>query len=306
MENNLNIDWDLFCSNQNYHDTIKNHDKKYCHKYYDVIAQCPNPNTFVLVNMMSKLFAWTCGENYVQTIITNLASKFAPIVITTDLFFELLDRMQNYSFYKQGLEKASAGETLRRGLFMVNVLLEKCACEPLNINDFIQYVKSNYFIIYSEKPYGYLTTAQLVKSICTKIIQSNPALQINLDCIEYMLSNNLFVNWQPETQEQYRLLFKYQKKVNKNTKFPHDIECLENACTILNNEAVVSSLMKLVNPNPQCLSNALVHPNNRVIPILLAKVSPSVQQILLYCKAKDDNIMETLVTKYAEGLNGLN
>lgn len=63
--------------------------------------------------------------------------------------------------------------------------------------------------------------------------------------------------------------------------------------------------MKLVNPNPQCLSNALVHPNNRVIPILLAKVSPSVQQILSYCKAKDDNIMETLVTKYAEELNGL-
>lgn len=137
MAKNLNIDWDLFCSNQAYHDTIKNHDKKYCHKYYDVIAHCPNPNTFVLVNMMSKLFAWTCGENYVQTIITNLANKFAPIVITTDLFFELLDRMQNYSFYKQGLEKASAGETLRRGLFMVNILLEKCACEPLNINDFI-------------------------------------------------------------------------------------------------------------------------------------------------------------------------
>ncbi len=100
------------------------------------------------------------------------------------------------------------------------------------------------------------------------------------------------------------LLFKYQKKVNNNKKFPHDIQCLINACTIPDNDIVVASIIKKVQPNSQCLSNALAYPDNRVIPILLAKVNPIAQQILAYLKIKGDSITESLVTKYAQGLNG--
>ncbi len=317
MENNLNIDWDLFCSNQKYHQSIKDANKQLDSKYFEIIAQCPNLNSFVLVNLMDMLSRWSwCDTALIE--INKIANRATHILITQDLFYKLLDRLIE-SNNKDKSEYSRYNNT-RRGLYLINLLLGKSQCEPLNINNFIQYCKTNYQEIFLPKPKKQMfyssykecenkaneipNPSELVQAICTKQIQTNPSQQILFDNLEYAIKLNLLEKFEPETQEEYRMLFKYQKKVNHNKKFPHDIQCLENACTIPDNDVVVASIIKKIQPNSQCLSNALVYPDNKVIRILLDKVTPTAQQVLDYLKLKQDRITEALVTKYVQELNG--
>lgn len=316
MENNLHIDWDLFCSNQEYHETIKNANAQLNSKYFNIIATCPNLNSFVLVNLLDMLYIWSCCDTALIEI-NKIANKSTYILITQELFYKLLDRI--IEFNNKNKSEHCCYNNTRRGLYLINLLLGKYQFELLNINNFIQYCKTNYHEIFLPKPKREMffsiykecenkaneisTPSELVKAICTKQIQSNPSQQILFDNLEYAIKLNLLEKFEPETQEEYQMVFKYQKKVNHNKKFPHDIQCLINACTIPDNEVVVASIIKKVHPNSQCLSNALAYPDNRVIPILLDKVTPNAQQILAYLKIKGDNTTEALVTKYVKELN---
>ncbi len=225
MTNYLNIDWDLFCSSQEYYETIKNANAQLDSKYFEIIAQCPNLNSFVLVNLMDMLSRWSwCDTARIE--INKIANRATHILITPDLFYKLLDRIVEFN-NKNKSEHCCYNNT-RRGLYLINLLLEKSQFELLNINNFIQYLKTNYQEIFLPKPKREMffstykecenkadeipNPIELVKAICTKQIQSNQSQQILFDNLEYAIKLNLLEKFEPETLEEYQMLFRYQKK----------------------------------------------------------------------------------------------
>ena len=59
---------------------------------------------------------------------------------------------------------------------------------------------------------------------------------ISINAVEFIIQHNVIKHYKIKTIEEYRLLFKYHKKMHINNFFKYDEQCLENACGILNND----------------------------------------------------------------------
>lgn len=140
----------------------------------------------------------------------------------------------------------------------------------------------------------------LIKKIFILVFDSEPEFPITPETFEFVCKYNLIDNLPIQNQIQYKLTYKYEtsiKKLKSYKNFIPDIECLENACEIKDNSMVITNLLKTIEPNPKCLSNALAHIDNKVIYLLVEKINPTKEQIIDYCVLKNDSVMRLLVEK---------
>jgi hypothetical protein len=116
--------------------------------------------------------------------------------------------------------------------------------------------------------------------------------------LDFIFKHEIIPNYKIRNKEEYQLLYKYETKIRKLKAYKlyaPDICCLENAFYIKNNTAIINYLMKTITPNSECLSNALTHPDNKVVTILLESVSPSKSQILDYCLLTKNKFIYSLL-----------
>lgn len=298
------LDYKLFESNQEYHNKFKDIDIPYNDSYYDNYMKeyLDNniPNEFILVNYFSKLYCSTDDTEYAIEDLIEPLGKFSHITITNELFVNIIENMHQP---KKPIVDYNNFDVMYRGLSVLDVLLSICnynitldnLYNQLHFIDFNKLNKLNkscdYDNIKNKLP-------QTIKKIFTLVYNKNPNSLLNLNTFEYIIKYNMIEQHKPSNINQYKLLYKYEKSINRlksYKNFTPDIECLQNACTIKDNTTVVKNLLKSIEPNSICLSNALEHIDNKIIYLLLEKINPTVEQIIQYCELKNDSVTKLLV-----------
>jgi hypothetical protein len=296
------IDTICFSENQKLHDDLKYKTAPYNTEYYDVILKkylkTNTPNEFILVNFFSKLYCWTFGEQFVIKIINEYMNYFKHITITQDLLNNIFKNIKSHKicestpipFYNDYI-------VIYRSFKTIEILLLNNKLENLILSDVYEHIK----LIDFEKNREINLSKDIhnVLSNIFEIIYSNNKKEIlSFDVISFIYKHKLIKHYICKSQSEYELSFKYLKKID-HTKFIINLECLENACCIKNNTTMISKIMTKfkINPSSKCLENALLFIDNTgVIKLLLTKnISASKEQILQYCKLKNDSVMELLV-----------
>lgn len=292
----------LFETNQEYLDSYKDIQIPYSDVYYSVhmenYLKSNIPNEFVLINYFTKLYCWTCGTEYAIKNAIKHINKFSHIKITKELFKKIMNNVYGSRKTKPDYNDL---ELWYIALSVLEKLLSVCKFD-LNLMDLFESINPINLSILSTIP-NYKQAKKnlipLIKKIFTLVFDSNPE-SLTPETFEFVCKYKLIDNLPIQNQIQYKLTYRYEtsiKKLKSYKNFIPDIKCLENACEIKNNLVVITNLLKTIEPNQKCLSNALAHIDNQVIYLLVEKINPTKEQIINYCELKNDLMMRLLVER---------
>lgn len=295
LTTNVTIDYDRFEIDQSYHDELIKPLAPYNTKYHDMVLDYlyhKKANHMILCNWISRIKSSTAGECSVKDMVDKLIPKINNVVITGQLYNDLLVILFQISSKDSG--------TIKRGLYFIQELLYKnhVIFDQISVDSFVYFMTSNnIYPSVKMQSYSCWSSFGLQKNIIAKLYEHDK--NISISSLEYIYNFDLISNYKVRNIEEYRLLFKYYKKINKHKDFVYDIKCLENACTIHNNTKVVERIMSSVEPSSKCLDNALKHENNGLlVELLLTKIKPSKEQLLQYCSTIKSSTMRSLINAF--------
>lgn len=304
----ININFALFAANQDYHTQLQYDSAPYDTIYYGLMNEYlkqHNATEIILLNFFSKLYCFTYGDVHVFKMINEFVKYFKNIKMTNELFYKIFLHIKgSYDSYKKThKEKFTDESVITRSLYAIEKLLDGLDNNILTLDDFynniktIDWCKQTKYSKRDKTKYGDIDTIDFAKLIFEKIYEKNQNHILHPDTIQYIFKYDMIKNYKIQNVNEYRLLFKYYKKLNLNKNFPFDIECLENACHIVDNDVVVKRIMKTVQPTLQCLDFALKYQNNSVSLILLDVLQPTNEQLKNYSLLKQDEVLTKLVDK---------
>lgn len=311
LDNILHIDYDLFESDQEYHDKIKNYSTPYNSDYYDVylkkyLESNNNPTELVLVNFFTKLYSWTYDiKTNIETAI-EFTKYFKNIFITQELLNKIFSNIYDVREWKTG--KIELGYSNRNIIIISMYVLDdllKNSNHNIKVEDFYSQCKKINWNKVFDSSTSYkndnIKLLDVIKKIFTYLYNLDKNQIISVDGLEFLFEKNLLLDYIPKSIIEYRLMYKYETKIKKLksfTNFKPNIYCLENACKIKSNSYIILSLMKTIKPNSNCLTNALKYKDNyKVVELLLNEVEPTIEQIISYGKKLHNPTLTMLLEK---------